>query len=100
MSINRAMDETKFDQLSDEVYGRATELLQQPNGENKRNILRRELLHRVKQELGIDDWPTINEQDPFGYAIWQILEERGYGNPRFNVYPKMISHEKALGIDG
>lgn len=38
----------------------------------------------VKRELGLTDWPTTNEQDPYGFAIFEMVTK--YADTSFNPY--------------
>lgn len=49
-----------------------------------RDAVLRQLYMLVKRELGLTDWPTTNEQDPYGFAIFEMVTK--YADTSFNPY--------------
>ena len=60
------------------------EALAWASGTSDRDTVLSQLYMLVKRELALLDWPTTNQQDPYGYAIFEMVSK--YGNPSFNPY--------------
>ena len=61
-----------------------TEAVAQAGGRNDRNAVLSGLYMLIKPELESTEWPTTNDQYPYGFAIFEILST--YGQPPFNPY--------------
>ncbi len=74
-------EKTINEELFKELY---TEALAKTGDNKTREAVLSQLFMLVKRELDLTDWPTSNDQDPYGFAIFEIVAK--YGKPSFSPY--------------